>query len=129
MTCGRDGFADNPDYPEYRPMSSKSQPPGVSEQRAQWRGHAPQEVSSSEFAGRFGHWAFEAQKAPIKVTNQKTGAVLGYFVSAREFGEFVRLRDRLPRALPAWEMDAELIGELEKPLEERHPELDHLMDD
>ena len=34
--------------------------------------HKPIEVSSSEFAGRFGHWAFEAQSAPIRVVNNKT---------------------------------------------------------
>lgn len=88
-----------------------------------------QEVSSSKFAGKFGKWAFEAQQSPIKIVNNKTGAVMGYFVSAREFGEFVRLRDRLPRAIPAWEMDDELVAELQKPLDERYPELDHLMEE
>ena len=89
----------------------------------------PHAVSSSEFAGKFGHWSFAAQSAPVKVVNNKTGAVIGYFVSAREFSEFVRLRDRLPRAVPAWEMDDELAAELQKPLDERYPELDHLMEE
>ena len=87
------------------------------------------EVASSDFAGKFGKWAFEAQQTPIKVVNNKTGAVLGYFVSAREFGEFARLRDKLPRAIPAWEMDEELVAELQKPLDERYPELDHMMEE
>lgn len=86
-------------------------------------------VSSSEFAGRFGHWAFAAQTSPIKVVNNKTGQVLGYFASAREFSEFVRLRDRLPRALYAWEMDDEMIAELGKPLPDDYPDLEHLMDE
>lgn len=88
-----------------------------------------QVVSSSEFAGRFGHWAFEAQSRPIKVVNNKTGQVLGYFVSAREFSEFVRLRDRLPRAIPAWELDGEMLADLAKPLPDDYPDLGHLMDD
>lgn len=87
------------------------------------------EVSSSEFAGRFGHWAFEAQTNPIKVVNNKTGQVLGYFASAREFSEFARLRNRLPRALYAWELDEEMIAELEKPLPADYPDLDYLMDE
>lgn len=110
-------------------MADKPEGKGVRERHELWRSQDVHTVSSSDFASRFGHWAFEAQSGPVKVMNNKTGAVLGYFVSAREFGEFVRLRDRLPRALPAWEMDAEMIAELEKPLEERHPEFDHLMDD
>jgi hypothetical protein len=89
----------------------------------------PKVVSSSEFAGKFGHWSFEAQTVPVKVVNNKTGNVLGYFVSAREFSEFVRLRDRLPRAIPAWEMDEELLAELSKPLPPDYPDLDCLMEE
>jgi hypothetical protein len=33
------------------------------------------------------------------VTNQKTGVVLGYFVSAIEFEEYPKVRDLLPKAL------------------------------
>ena len=107
---------------------SKKPKPGVAEQAAPWRGKLP-DVSSSDFAGRFGHWAFEAQAVPVRVVNQKTGKVLGYFVSAREFSEFVRLRDRLPRALAAWELDEETIDELKKPLPDDYPDLDHLLDE
>lgn len=109
-------------------MTDKKQP-GVSERAAIWRGQKPADVSSSEFAGRFGHWAFEAQTAPVRVVNQKTGAVLGYFVAAREFSEFVRLRDRLPRALYAWELDEEMMAELKKPLPDDYPDLDYLMEE
>lgn len=110
-------------------MSDKQRPRGVSEQPALWRGPEIKTVSSSEFAGRFGHWAFEAQSKPVKVVNNKTGATLGYFVSEKEFGEFVRLRDRLPRAIAAWEMDEELAAELRKPLPEDYPDLDYLLDE
>jgi hypothetical protein len=88
-----------------------------------------QQVSSSEFAGKFGKWSFNAQSAPVKVVNNKTGAVLGYFVSAREFAEFLRLRDRLPRAIHASEFDQELLAELQKPLPDDYPDLEHLMDE
>jgi hypothetical protein len=110
-------------------MSESTKGPGVSEARAAWGGASPAEVTSSAFAGRFGHWAFEAQSAPVKVVNAKTGAVMGYFVSAREFMEFARLRDRLPRAIHVSEMEPWMIEELKKPLPADYPELDHLMED
>ena len=113
-------------------MASKSKSggtSGVSERRSAWKGPDVPEVSSSDFAGRFGHWAFEAQRSPVKVVNNKTGATLGYFVAAGDFSEFVRLRDRLPRAIPAWQMDEDLIAELEKPLPADYPDLDHLLDE
>ena len=88
-----------------------------------------QRVSSSEFAGRFGQWSFTAQTAPVMVTNQKTGMVLGYFVSAGDFEDYLRVRDQMPRAAFAWEMPTELVAELDKPLRRRRPELDGLMDD
>ena len=86
-------------------------------------------VSSTEFAGRFGQWSFTAQSAPVMVTNQKTGMVLGYFVSAAEFEEYLKVRDLLPKAGYAWEMPDDLAVELDKPLERRRPELDALMED
>ncbi|HYD73326.1 MAG TPA: hypothetical protein VEF55_09315 [Candidatus Binatia bacterium] len=110
-------------------MADKPKSGVVHEQHALWRGQDVRAVSSSEFASRFGHWAFEAQSAPVKVRNNKTGAVLGYFVSAREFSEFVRLRDRLPRAVWAWELDDDLVAELQKPLPDDYPDLDYLMDE
>lgn len=86
-------------------------------------------VSSTEFAGRFGQWSFAAQSAPIMVTNQKTGMVLGYFVSAAEFANYLRFRDVLPTAGFAWEMPSDLAAELEKPLARRRPKLDPLMEE
>jgi hypothetical protein len=88
-----------------------------------------QKVSSSEFAGKFGQWSFNAQSAPVKVVNNKTGNVLGYFVSAREFEDFLRAREHLPKSVWAWELSAELVAELEKPLRRRRPELDHLLEE
>ena len=110
-------------------MTEESKRRGVAERPAVWRSEDVHTVSSSEFAGRFGHWAFTAQSAPVKVVNNKTGATLGYFVPAREFSEFVRLRDRLPRAVWAWELDEDLLEELKKPVPNNHPELDHLRDE
>jgi hypothetical protein len=110
-------------------MADKRKGGGVREHPALWRGQDVRTVPSSVFAGRFGHWAFEAQTAPVKVMNNKTGAVLGYFVSAREFSEFIRLRDRLPRAVWAWELDDDLAAELKKPLPDDYPDLDYLMDE
>ncbi len=86
-------------------------------------------VSSTEFAGRFGHWSFAAQSEPVMVTNQKTGVVLGYFVSAGEFASYLKVRDRLPKVAYAWEMDADLSASLDKKLSRRRPKLDRLMED
>ena len=80
-----------------------------------------QRVSSSEFAGKFGHWSVAAQSAPVMVTDQKTGVVKGYFVSAQEFSEYLRLRDRLPKAGFVWDMSADMAAELEKPLPRSYP--------
>lgn len=87
------------------------------------------EVSSTDFAGKFGRWSFVVQQAPVKVVNNKTGSAVGYFVSAREFEEFVRLREHLPRAMFAWELDDEMLAELKKPLPKNYPDLEHLMKD
>ena len=86
-------------------------------------------VSSTEFAGRFGQWSFTAQSGPIMVTNQKTGVLVGYFVSATDFEEYLKVRDLLPEARFAWEMAADLAEELEKPLNRRRPDLDALMEE
>ena len=88
-----------------------------------------QKVSSTDFAGKFGQWSFTAQEAPVKVVNNKTGQAVGYFVSAREFDEFLRLREHLPRALYAWELDDEMTAVLRKPLSKKYPDLEHLMKD
>ncbi len=80
-----------------------------------------QKVSSSEFAGKFGHWSFAAQSAPVMVTDRKTGVVKGYFISADEFTEYMRVRGRLPKAVFAWEMSSDLAAELEKPLPRDYP--------
>lgn len=114
-------------------MTSKSisgaHGPGVSEESTPWRGPGVRAVSASEFAGRFGHWAFQAQTAPVKVVNNKTGAVLGYFVPAKEYEEFLRVRDQLPKAVWAWELSPDLAAELEKPLTPYASDLDALAED
>jgi hypothetical protein len=53
----------------------------------------------------------------------------GYFVSATEFEEYLKVRDLLPKSRFAWEMPAELVEELEKPLNRCRPELDALMEE
>ena len=88
-----------------------------------------QKASSTEFAGRFGQWSFSAQSAPVMVTNRKTGVVLGYFVSAAEFDDYLKVRAQLPKAAHVWEMPNDLAAELKKPLARRRPQLDALMDD
>ncbi len=90
---------------------------------------AIQKMSSTEFAGRFGQWSFTAQSAPVMVTNQKTGVTLGYFVSAHEFEEFLRVRELMPQARFAWEMPAVMSEALTEPVKSAKRDLDALMDD
>ena len=78
-------------------------------------------VSSSEFAGKFGHWSFAAQTGPVMVTDQKTGVVKGYFLSAREYLGLMRLRDQMPKAGFAWEMSEDMAAEIAKPLPKDYP--------
>lgn len=47
------------------------------------------------------------------VTNNKTGTVLGYFISAAEFEAYLGVRDRLPKAAFAWEMPDDLAAGLD----------------
>ncbi len=88
-----------------------------------------QSVSSSEFAGKFGQWSFSAQRSPVKVVNNKTGNVLGYFVSESEFEELQRARALAARSGPAWDVSEAIAVELDKPLPRLRPELDHLMEE
>ena len=87
------------------------------------------QVSSRELAGRFGQWSFTAQSAPVQVTNQKTGVVLGYFVSASELEAYLEVRERLPQSPFVREMPDELAAELDKPIVHRRPEYDSLMEE
>ncbi|MEQ1864597.1 MAG: hypothetical protein ABL996_08070 [Micropepsaceae bacterium] len=80
-----------------------------------------QKVSSSDFAGKFGHWSFAAQSAPVMVTDRKTGVVKGYFVSAQIFSEFLHLREQAPKAGFVWDMSSDMAAELEKPLPRNYP--------
>jgi hypothetical protein len=66
---------------------------------------------------------------PNAVVNFGTNLVLGYFVSASEFEEYLKVRDLLPEARFAWEMPSDIAEELEKPLNRRWPELDALMEE
>jgi hypothetical protein len=49
------------------------------------------------------------------MTNQKTGMVLSYFVSAAEFEKYLKVRDLLPTAGYAWEMPQDIAAELHQP--------------
>jgi hypothetical protein len=88
-----------------------------------------QSVSSSDFAGKFGQWSFSAQRSPVKVVNNKTGNVLGYFVSENEFEELQRAKALAARSAPAWNVSEAIGAELDKPLPRLRPDLDHLMED
>jgi len=49
------------------------------------------------------------------VTNQKSGMVPGYFVSAAEFEKYLKARDLLPTAGCVWETPEDIAAELHQP--------------
>lgn len=55
------------------------------------------EVPATEFARNFGRYREEAQRAPVAVVAHHR--VTGYFVSARDYGEYQRLKAAAATAL------------------------------
>lgn len=86
------------------------------------------EVAATEFARNFGRYREAAQRAPVAVTNHDR--VTGYFLSARDFEEYQRLKERAGRAFRADELDAETLKALAAArMDPRHAGLDTLLDD
>lgn len=81
------------------------------------------EVAATEFARNFGRYREAAQHEPIAVTSHDR--VTGYFVSAREFEEYRRLKARASQAIWAGELDNELLAALdEAKMDANHAHLD-----
>ena len=75
------------------------------------------EVAATEFARNFGRYREAAQRAPVAVTSHDR--VTGYFVSARDFEEYQRLKAHAGRAVWAEELDA--VAEEHLAQERRYP--------
>ena len=85
------------------------------------------EVAATEFARNIGRYREEVQREPIAV--KVHDRVTGYFVSARDYDEYQRLKGMKAMAMAAEELDADAIRALaEARMDPRHADLDALMD-
>jgi PHD/YefM family antitoxin component YafN of YafNO toxin-antitoxin module len=85
------------------------------------------QVAATEFARNFGRYREEAQREPVAVVAHNR--VTGYFLSARDFEEYQRLKAAAPTALAVEELDAATLRALAASrMDPRHGPLDALMD-
>lgn len=85
------------------------------------------QVSATEFARNFGRYREEAQREAVAVVTHNR--VTGYFVSARDYDEYQRLKATAAAALPVEELDAATLKALAASrMDARHSHLDALMD-
>lgn len=85
------------------------------------------EVAATEFARNFGRYREAAQHEAVAVKSHDR--ITGYFVSARDYEEYQRLKAYAPVSLAVEELDAETIKALATArMDSRHDALNHLMD-
>lgn len=85
------------------------------------------EVAATEFARNFGRYREVAQREAIAVTSHDR--ITGYFVSAHEYEEYLRLKAIMPVALAVEELDADTLKALDTArMDKRHDALNALMD-
>jgi hypothetical protein len=85
------------------------------------------EVAATEFARNFGRYREVVQREAIAVT--ALDRITGYFVSARDYDEYQRLKGMMPVALAASELDSGTLHALaQAKMDARHAALDDLMD-
>ena len=85
------------------------------------------EVAATEFARNFGRYREAAQHAPVAVVVQKR--ITGYFVSAREFDDYQRLKTQATIALRVDELDTATLKALAASrMDRRHDVLNALVD-
>jgi len=84
-------------------------------------------VAATEFARNFGRYREEAQREPVAVVAHNR--VTGYFVSARDYDEYQRLKAAASAALAVEELDGATLQALAASrMDARHDHLDALMD-
>ncbi len=85
------------------------------------------EVAATEFARNFGRYREAAQREPVAVVAHNR--VTGWFVSARDFEEYQRLKELAPTPLGVEELDADTLRALAASrMDERHAHLNELLD-
>ena len=85
------------------------------------------EVAATDFARHFGRYREAAQREPVAV--RAHDRITGYFLSARDFEEYLKFKAMMPVALAVGELDGDTVDALNKSkMDQRHASLDHLMD-
>ena len=85
------------------------------------------EVPATEFARNFGRYREVAQREAVAVVAHNR--ITGYFVSARDYDEYQRLKATAATALAVEEVDGATLKALAASrMDRRHDHLDALMD-
>ena len=85
------------------------------------------EAAATEFARNFGRYREAAQHEAVAVVTHNR--ITGYFVSARDYDEYQRLKATASTALAIEELDSETLKALAASrMDRRHDHLDQLMD-
>lgn len=85
------------------------------------------QVAATEFVRNFGRYREEAQHQSVAVVAHNR--ITGYFVSARDYDEYQRLKAASPSALAVDELDGATLKALAASrMDPRHDHLDSLMD-
>ena len=85
-------------------------------------------VPASEFSRNFGKYRETVQREPVAVTAHER--VTGYFVSASEYEEYVRLKARMPKAYAVEELSEKMIRAIANTtMDARHAHLNSLLDE
>lgn len=85
-------------------------------------------VPASEFSKNFGKYRETVQREPVAVTAHER--VTGYFVSANEYEEYIRVKARMPKAYAVEELSQETIQAIAHArMDARHDHLDALLDE
>ncbi|MBK6454431.1 MAG: type II toxin-antitoxin system Phd/YefM family antitoxin [Steroidobacteraceae bacterium] len=85
-------------------------------------------VTATEFAKNFGRYREEAQREPVAITSH--GRTSGYFVSAYEYAELVRLRAFERRVYRIEELPENIVQAItESTMDPKHDHLNALLDE
>lgn len=84
-------------------------------------------VTATEFAKNFGRYREEAQREPVAITSH--GRTSGYFVSAYEYAELVRLRAFERRVHRIEDLPENIVQAIsESTMDPKHEPLNALLD-
>lgn len=85
-------------------------------------------VPATEFSKNFGRYREVVQHDVVAITSHER--VTGYFVSAREYEEYVRMKARMPKAYAVDELSEETIRAIaNSKMDKKHDHLNAMLDE